>query len=955
MSAAVATARPSQALRQRRESQRPTLARTSTAKANTNPGNTDNMENGAAQGDNRPYVINQEYILRKFNGCPPSMRVYLHNNHVRVNDSTESFSYTSPIKELLNHIRLKTVPQNLLGEFYSTDLKFYDNCLIIEVHNLKSSGVNPKDSANSAAVTKGGDPFSIHNHNDYITPSPFVPFPQKSPAKGNGQTKGAEVKEEKEVDKENMPAPGQPASTQRMPARAKVITVVLFPTPQSHITDLQLLATTPMSDIQTYRRNQQAGRSQDNPPTPLTTVPPTPTLPVGRSPKRQKMVIDESNAYEFEAEMLLATTPKLYLEPTRSLQEAVALIDVMTHPNNKNPAPARKSRKRTTAELAADEADAADIQRYMLAGDEFQASKTGTAAGQEEGQAQLRSGGNFSRFKALENIKRHHEENERRKKEEEARQQQAKRQAHAELEAQKKREEAARQAEQTALMQQQRQEAMLRQREQQEQLRAAAHAQQMAAAAAAAQSTQTPQSATQPQFSSPVVRQGTPMAAAASPHLTTQPSHSLGGTPMVATSSNHGAGSPPRPPSAVSHPIVRTESQSRPSRTGTPQMIQGTPVMNAVPPRNISSTPQPQRMPQGSPTIPMQGGTPMMMMQSQPGQNMTPEQLHNMRAAQMGNNAIRMPQGMQMGQPTTQQLQQLAINKARQHIQQQGVPNGQNVNQYQQMLATQYYAQLQQQNQQRNQQHTGMPNMNPGQGMPGGNAGMPNQGAMNPSNMSYQQLKGAYIQRNQQLVQNYGSVQAAPPQHQQMMQSLQLAIRKKEAEMQQAQTAGAQVTGGMNPGMTAMGNMGQTPQQMQQWQAALTQQRLQQQHQQAQQARQQQLMMQQRQQLSANGNMMGNMGMMNPGQMNLNMQNMQNMGQMNMGNMQNMQAMQNMQGMQGMNMAQMSQQQIQMMLMRQQQQQQQQQMRAGQQQQQQHQQQRVPQGDGGIDWSGVSG
>jgi transcription factor SPT20 len=118
MSAAVA--RPVQALRLRRESQRPSLARGPTAKAN-------NMENGVAKEDPKRYVHTQQDILAKFKGSPPSLRVYLHPSHFRINDSQETLSYASPMRELITHIRDKTIPHNMLDEFYSNGIPFYDS------------------------------------------------------------------------------------------------------------------------------------------------------------------------------------------------------------------------------------------------------------------------------------------------------------------------------------------------------------------------------------------------------------------------------------------------------------------------------------------------------------------------------------------------------------------------------------------------------------------------------------------------------------------------------------------------------------------------------------------------------------------------------------------------------------------------------------------------------------
>jgi transcription factor SPT20 len=62
-----------------------------------------------------------------FKGKPPSLKVYLHQNHFRLNDSQESLSYASPMKELLVHIRNKTVPHNMLEEFYAAGIPFYNS------------------------------------------------------------------------------------------------------------------------------------------------------------------------------------------------------------------------------------------------------------------------------------------------------------------------------------------------------------------------------------------------------------------------------------------------------------------------------------------------------------------------------------------------------------------------------------------------------------------------------------------------------------------------------------------------------------------------------------------------------------------------------------------------------------------------------------------------------------
>jgi transcription factor SPT20 len=859
------------------------------------------------------------------------------------------------MKELLRAIKKKEVPHNMLEDFYEFEMPWYDNCLIVQIYDYRQTGVKPKDDTNSTGEG-GKSAFSIHNYNNFITPSPFAPLPTNKPesksAPAKAQSKDGDTKE----DKENMPAPGQNGASNKQPGMAKIYTVVLFPTPQSHLADLQHLATQPATDMAALKRMQAQGRPAGMPPTPMTAIPPTPTFPNGSSPKRQKMKLDDSNIHEFEANLLEATCPPLYLEPTKSFAESLAIMDTITHPNNKNPAPPRKTRKRTTAELAADEAEAQGLQRFMLAGDDYQATMTATASG-NDGNA-VREAANsqtFSRFKAIATIRANHEEADRRKKEEDAQIAQAKRQKQIEVEARKRELENNRQQAEVAERQQQvaRQQAQHQaqvqqnqlhqnQLQQNEALRAAAAAQHQMSNAAAAQVAQTPQSATQAQFS-PVLRQQTPMtAAAASPRVNGQGTHPMGGTPMVATASNQAMNSPARPPSAVSHhpnQMARSVSQQQnPSRTSTPHMVQGTPVMNpSMPNRNM--TPTPSRMNQTSPSM-MQGGTPMMMQTPQLGQNLTPEAQHQLNQQRV--NQLRMQQQMQQqgGSPgNAQQMQSVAIQRANQQIQQQGVPQGQNPQTYRQQLATHLFRQMQQQQQ---QQQLAMQNMSSQSGIPQNN-GMPQQG-ITFANLNLQQMRQQYIKQKNHIVQQYGTqAQNIPPGALQQIKNMEIQIQQRERSEQQAmQTAHMQngMAGQINgQQMMAQNSQQNTPMQMQAYQQMLQQQR----HNQEVQRRQ----LAMRQQAMANG------GQLPPGMMaQMGMNGMQGMGNVQGMNMAQMQGLQQQMagGMQGMMngnvngmgaMGQQQQQQMQQMIMMRQAQQQAQRM-GGQ----------APQ-DGGMGWSGV--
>lgn len=944
MSAAAVTTRPSQALRQRRESQRPTLARTNTGKTNA-------IENGTpAKEEPKPYVITTQDILRKFNGKPPSLVIHLYPNNFRLNHSQDVFGYSSPMRVLIEHLRRNTVPHEILEELYGSGVPFYDNCLIVEVHDNKSSGAAPQSASTNTSAGNKAEPFSIHNYNSFITPSPFVPYPTKPKSSQQGQTDGQgkatlaassdATNDDQETDKENMPAPGHPASaTQTQVVKApRVHTIVLFPTALSHDVDIKLLANTPFPDIQTYRRHQSMASSSRggatptmaHPPTPLTSVPPTPSVTNARSPNKQKMVLDETNVHEFEAEIINSTAPRLYLESTNNLEESVALIDTMTHPNYKNPPPAPKTRKRTTAELAADEAEAAETQRFILAGDERKSATTNVSANDENQTG--RGGGpafepRFSRFKTLETIKMRHEESERRKKEEEARQAQAKRQQQAEAEAQKRREmEVSRQAEQHRAMQQHRQEQLLHQQQQQQQhlqqqeaLRAASQAQQMSSA----QPAQFPQPIhSQPQHSPPVIRQQTPLASSPSINTHSMASHPMASAPMAATSSSHGAGSPPRPTSAVSHhpsvSMTRQMSQQQSGQSashhGTPQMVQGTPIMNqAIPARNM--TPQPRINQQGSPSVGIQG-TPGMM--QTPQANLTPEMQLMLRQQQIARFQATQQAGMQKSP------EQIAMFRAQQQISQLGVPPNQNPQVYQQALARQ----IQQQMANSSSPITSTSPQNAGQMRPtASQQGFPVPGQGSLANADSATLRATYNAHRQTLMQRYPGLVNVPQHMAQGMRQLENAIRLAETREHAGGQAGSMGQAGIN-GM----NMG--GQQPSAQQAAIQYQRMLQQQQQRVQTAQQQ---QQQQQLMAQmrGQQPGMQGMGMNGMGNI-QQNQLMQGGMNMGNMQGMQGMQGMGGIGGMNMQNMQNIQMQMAAMQRQQ--------AGQ-------QRRGNEGMG--DWSGV--
>lgn len=452
----------------------------------------------------------------------------------------------------------------------------------------------------------------------------------------------------------------------------------------------------PGKRLQNGQFSKDGATPTTHPPTPLMSVPPTPLTAKGSS-KHPQMILTEDNAHEWEAEVINRTAPPLFLEPAVDFAHSQQLIEQWEHPLHRAPPPAPKARKRTTAELAADEAQAASEERFMLTFDErYSSLLTGGSTG---GTAEVgRAGGtgtsesSFKRFKILESVRMQYAERERTKKEQEAEQAGLKRQRQ-EAEAAKRRERAEqeRQLQQQSQQRQAQQENLARQQQMQQVQRAQAeHAQSQQQTniptPATANPQQIPMSVAMPQAShlqasqaaqmSPINRQQTPMSASPVNNGTPMTSVPMTSVPMATSLSNQAAGSPARPPSAMQQHhqglgMVRQQSQQHPgSAQGTPQ-VQNTPSMPSAVPVTRHHTPTP-RVNQGSPMAgQMQHSTPSMMpsqLFSPAGQPYTPEQRQ-----QIINNQQRMvrsaQQMQQMGQPITQQQQNLLIQYQQQQQQ----------------------------------------------------------------------------------------------------------------------------------------------------------------------------------------------------------------------------------------------------------------------------------------------
>lgn len=64
--------------------------------------------------------------MRKYKKHPPSVILHLHPTHFRFDQQDGTFSYNSPMRFLLEHIKNETVPHDMMEELIAGGVKFYE-------------------------------------------------------------------------------------------------------------------------------------------------------------------------------------------------------------------------------------------------------------------------------------------------------------------------------------------------------------------------------------------------------------------------------------------------------------------------------------------------------------------------------------------------------------------------------------------------------------------------------------------------------------------------------------------------------------------------------------------------------------------------------------------------------------------------------------------------------------
>lgn len=656
----------------------------------------------------------------------------------------------------------------MLEEFRTAGVRFYEGWLIVKVVDHRNVAANYSPTG----LSEEEKPFSIHNYNQYITPSPAMPFSIREKF-----DKSPPMKREHSDDRGAESVVSLPTNQNQQQVLRSFLTA-LRPTTWSRQVDLMLdfVAEDPKS-----KKPQKDPRlAAVAPPTPIGTVPPTPAVEKPPPLKKRKLRIDPRDHLEYEAKITNGTAPPLYLEPADDFDDMLRIHRMLEDPHCVEAPISPRSRKRTEREVAADDAYAKAQEQFMLILDPRGTNGAVVNAGAVDAQAgSLSFNPRFDKFNALETIKRELKERQDRDQEQRLQEDEMRRQQQQQIN-----EENVRRQQQQAIMNNKQEKIRNAQLLQQQRQNAEALAlaqqqhQHQQAQLQSALSAQRPNTAARPQpngippqmqnqiaahASSPIMRQGTPHAAS-SPIINT-------GRPMMRTVSQAGAGSPPRPGSSLqhAHPMAQNmarqaSNQGGPSGNGTPQISHGTPGMPTATPI----------MRQGTPSHPLTQPSPagqVLMSTPQLNQAMMQPQMMN------GNRQLH-PQ--QIAELQRRQAQQQAMQATQMQIQ-----NGQSVTQAQ-LAAYQAHRQAQMDRnvamsqQQQAQAQAAMQN-----------AGQPQMG-MSPNLQAGQQAyKDQMAQQLKQRMQTMNNAQGSPaPQPQMTPQQVQQVQQMQAQNQARAQQQG---------------------------------------------------------------------------------------------------------------------------------------------------------------------
>ncbi|GAA5870304.1 hypothetical protein JCM3774_004636 [Rhodotorula dairenensis] len=93
-------------------------------------------------------------VLKRHRRAPPSVVIHLYPTHFRFEHQHGNFGYDSPMKCFLEAVREQKLPTDLLDVLDDAGVRYYDGCLIVEVHDHRQSpAANPPNLRSSLSAS----------------------------------------------------------------------------------------------------------------------------------------------------------------------------------------------------------------------------------------------------------------------------------------------------------------------------------------------------------------------------------------------------------------------------------------------------------------------------------------------------------------------------------------------------------------------------------------------------------------------------------------------------------------------------------------------------------------------------------------------------------------------------------------------------------------------------------
>ncbi|RCH81809.1 Transcription factor spt20, partial [Rhizopus azygosporus] len=86
----------------------------------------------------------EEELLKRHSQDPPSLCLHLYSTYFKFEHEDGFFSYKSQFKDFLLCIKERRLPGDLMDVFNEASCRYYDGCLIVEIHDHRSESIEIK-------------------------------------------------------------------------------------------------------------------------------------------------------------------------------------------------------------------------------------------------------------------------------------------------------------------------------------------------------------------------------------------------------------------------------------------------------------------------------------------------------------------------------------------------------------------------------------------------------------------------------------------------------------------------------------------------------------------------------------------------------------------------------------------------------------------------------------------